>query len=163
MSLAGTSYFLPSLSRCLPQLQVPASKTTARYASIELEPTTQTYLPRWTRPRNCEVAISTQKENRHRGYIAATFRKLETTVSMLSILFIHITNAIRDLCRSFCTAFYKLSDDTEACQVAFEILISLDSVNNGLCGFAQYFWYFELNLYIYIYIYMDNVHFFALL
>lgn len=43
--LVGSSYFLPSPSLCL-RPQVPASKTTARYASIEPEPTTQTYLPR---------------------------------------------------------------------------------------------------------------------
>lgn len=43
--LLGSSYFLPSPSLCL-RPQVPASKTTARYASIEPEPTTQTYLPR---------------------------------------------------------------------------------------------------------------------
>lgn len=93
-------------------LPYPVASPNPRYPHPRQRPVTlrsnsnprRKHICRGERVLGIEVAISTQKEDRHRGYIASTFRKLETIVSMLSILFIHITNVIRDLCRSFCTA-----------------------------------------------------------
>lgn len=125
MFLAGTSYFLPSLSLCLFQPQVPASKTTARYASIELEPTTQTYLSSWARVLGIVKLRSQPRKrtyDRHglcRDCIAATFRRMEVFVSRLFILSIDIAQTWSAIfIIRFLIVFCKLHNNISVSEVA---------------------------------------------